>query len=206
MDVVHGTGLHGRRRDLRLRGLPARAAARLSDRPGGLRLGSGLVVREIARHGGDPGRVFIGGHSAGGHYAALLSVNGRALASAELPRSTIRGCLPVSGVFDFGPSSGLSMRPRFLGADLRNDVAASPIVQIETPLPPFLVAYGSNDFAHLVPQGRAFVAALRDAGAVAEGIEMAERTHFTASFAGGEAGGPWVPAALEFMARHARSR
>ncbi len=30
---------------------------------------------------------------------------------------------------------------------------------------------------------------------------MPERTHFTASYAGGEADGPWVPAALEFMAR-----
>ena len=40
---------------------------------------------------------------------------------------------------------------------------------------------------------RAFVAALRAAGAVVECVEMPERTHFTASFAGGEADGPWVP-------------
>lgn len=164
------------------------------------------VVREIAGHGGDPGQIFIGGHSAGGHYAALLSVNGRALASLHLPRSTVRGCLPLSGVFDFGPASGLSMRPRFLGSDPRSDVAASAIVQIEMPAPPFLVAFGSNDFPHLVPQGRAFVAALRGAGAVASCIEMPGRTHFTSSFAGGEADGPWVPPALEFMAGHTRGR
>ena len=164
------------------------------------------VAREIAPHGGDPRQIFIGGHSAGGHYAALLSVHGRALASVGLPRSTVRGCLPLSGVFDFGPASGLSMRPRFLGSDPRNDVAASAIAQIEMPVPPFLVAVGSNDFAHLVPQARAFVAALRAAGAVVEAIEMPERTHFTSSFAGGEADGPWVPAALAFMARHTRDR
>jgi arylformamidase len=164
------------------------------------------VVREIAGHGGDPRQLFIGGHSAGGHYAALLSVNGRALAAAGLPRSTVRGCLPLSGVFDFGPASGLSMRPRFLGTDPGNDVAASAIAQIEMPLPPFLVAWGANDFPHLVPQGRAFVAALRKAGGAAEDLEMAGRTHFSASFAGGEADGPWVPAALAFMAQHARDR
>lgn len=157
------------------------------------------VVNHPANHGGDPRRLFIGGHSAGGHYAALLSVNRRTLAAFGLPEDTIRGCLPLSGVFEFGPSSGMSMRPRFLGPDVQNDVAASPIRQIEPPLPPFLVAYGSNDFPHLVPQGRSFVAALRGAGATVEQIEMPERTHFTSSFAGGEADGPWVPAALAFM-------
>jgi arylformamidase len=164
------------------------------------------VVREIVGHGGDPDQLFIGGHSAGGHYAALLSVNGRALASRKLPRSTVRGCLPLSGVFDFGPASGLSMRPRFLGADPGNDAAASAIMQIETPLPPFLIAFGSNDFPHLIPQARAFAAAVRAAGGEAETIEMAGRTHFTASFAGGEPDGPWVPAALAFMSRHAGVR
>jgi arylformamidase len=163
------------------------------------------VVREIAAHGGNPRQVFIGGHSAGGHYAAMLSVNGSALSSVGLPRTAIRGCLPLSGVFDFGPGSGLSMRPRFLGPDPQAGAAASPIGHIEIPVPPFLVAYGSNDFPHLIPQGRAFVAALRAAGAEADELEMAGRTHFTSSFAGGEADGPWVPAAHAFMARHAGS-
>jgi arylformamidase len=114
----------------------------------------------------------------------------------------IRGCLPLSGVFDFTASSGLSMRPRFLGADPRSDEAASPFRHIGAALPPFLIAYGSNDFPHLVTQGRAFAAALRSAGGSVEEIEMPERTHFTASYAGGEPDGPWVPAALAFMRRH----
>jgi arylformamidase len=161
------------------------------------------VLSRAANHGGDPRKLFVGGHSAGGHYAALLAVSGRTRAGFGLRDDTIRGCLPLSGVFEFGSASGMSMRPRFLGPDLQNDVAASPMRQIEQPLPPFLVAYGEKDFPHLVPQGRTFADALRNAGAVVEQLEMPERTHFTASFAGGEADGPWVPAALAFMARHA---
>jgi arylformamidase len=162
------------------------------------------VVRHAEDHGADPRRIFIGGHSAGGHYAALLSVNRRTMKSLDLREDTIRGCLPLSGVFEFGASSGMSMRPRFLGPDAANDVAASPIRQIEPPAPPFLVACGSNDFPHLVSQARTFTDALRAAGAVADCIEMPERTHFTASFAGGEAEGPWVPRAIAFMTQHTR--
>ena len=60
-----------------------------------------LAVLEGAR-----GRVFVGGHSAGGHYAALLALGPH--------RGRIAGCLPVSGVFEFGEGSGLPSRPRFL--------------------------------------------------------------------------------------------
>jgi len=157
------------------------------------------VAGHVAEHGGDPKRIFIGGHSAGGHYAALLAA--RAKTCRELlPAGRVRGCLPISGVFDFGPASGLSARPRFLGADPANDAAASPIRHLDEPLP-FLVACGTQDFPHLMVQAAAFVDALKKVGGDAEAISMPGRTHFTASFAGGEAQGPWVPAALAFMAR-----
>jgi acetyl esterase/lipase len=140
--------------------------------------------------------IFIGGHSSGGHYAAMIAVNHGA--------DQVRGCLTISGCYEFGEGSGLSLRPRFLGSDPANDARASPRMQIRPPLPPFLVAYGTKDFAHLVPQASRFVAALRDAGGEATELALEGRTHFTASYAGGEADGPWVPAALAFMARHAR--
>jgi arylformamidase len=137
------------------------------------------------------GPLFIGGHSAGGHYAALIAAG---------KEHRVRGCLPISGVYEFGEGSGLSARPRFLGTDPENDHRASPRSQIASPAP-FLVAYGTKDFPHLVAQAQRFVPALKNAGGVAQELPMPERTHFTASYAGGEADGPWVPAALEFMAR-----
>jgi len=69
----------------------------------------------IGAHGGEPGRVFVGGHSAGGHLAALLAVARAWRADRHLPADAVRGCLPVSGVYRVDAQSGLSMRPRFLG-------------------------------------------------------------------------------------------
>ena len=60
--------------------------------------GLAWVYREIADHGGDPNRIFAGGHSAGGHYTSLLSVRDDWQAARSLPSNLLRGCLPVSGV------------------------------------------------------------------------------------------------------------
>ena len=148
----------------------------------------------------DPARIFLGGHSAGGHYAALLAVRRDWQASAGLARDVIRGCLPISGVYDFGPQSGLSARPRFLGA-AGNEQRASPIDRIENKPPPFLIAHGDEDFPHLMKQAERMEAALLAAGGDAERVVLKGCNHFTASYAGGEADGPWVPRALGWMER-----
>ena len=148
----------------------------------------------------DPARIFLGGHSAGGHYAALLAVRRDWQAGAGLPRDVVRGCLPISGVYDFGPQSGLSARPRFLGA-AGNEHLASPIDRIEDKPPPFLIAHGDEDFPHLMKQAERMRAALLAAGGDAERVVLKGCNHFTASYAGGEADGPWVKRALDWMER-----
>jgi acetyl esterase/lipase len=135
-----------------------------------------------------PSQLYIGGHSAGGHYAALIAARGN---------KDIAGCLPVSGVYEFGEGSGMSMRPRFIGS--ASDREVSPRGQLSASMAPFLVAWGTKDFPHLIPQAERFVEAVKAAGGKAQGLPMEGLTHFTASYAGGDAGGPWVPAALRFM-------
>lgn len=161
------------------------------------------VHAECRRFGGDPMRIFLGGHSAGGHYAALLAVTEDWRARRKLPRDVVRGCLPLSGVFQFGEGAGLSQKPRFLGTDPANERAASPIHRIEGAPPPFLIAHGDKDFPHLMRQAEAMEAALRRAGGIAERHVLANRDHFSASYAGGEADGPWVPLALAWIAKMA---
>jgi acetyl esterase/lipase len=160
------------------------------------------VHRRIAEHGGDPGRLFAGGHSAGGHYAALLAVTAGWRASRDLPANVLRGCLPVSGVYRFGPDSGMAVRPRFLGPDDggRAEAAASPLVQLQpTACPPFLLSHGSRDFPHLVHQADEMAAALRAAGVPVQVEVLADCDHFEASVACGDAARPWVARAADWM-------
>ena len=79
------------------------------------------VHRHAAENGGDPSRIVVAGHSAGGHLAAmLLACNWRAVAAA-LPPNLVRAALSISGVFDLEP---LRHAP-FLAPDLQLTAASA---------------------------------------------------------------------------------
>ena len=165
-----------------------------------------MVCQKVAAFGGDPGRIFIGGHSAGGHYAALMGLRTDWQASRDVSVDVIRGVLPVSGTFEFGEGSGLSMRPRFLGPeDSGNEAPASPVNHVRSGAPPFLVAWGDNDFPHLVRQASTFVDALRANRVDATQLILEDCDHLGASYACGDDDGSWIRAAAGFMEKPPRS-
>ncbi len=154
------------------------------------------------RFGADPRRLFIGGHSAGGHYAALLAVRDDWQARLGIPVDAIRGCLPISGIYDFTPGNGMAVRPRFLGAEgTTSEVDASPLFNLAH-VPPMLIAHGENDSPHLCVQAKKFEAVLKAKGADVERLELAGRDHFTSCYAAGEADGPWAQKAIAWMSNH----
>ena len=73
------------------------------------------VHRHAWRYGGDPARIVVAGHSAGGHLAAMLLACRWAEVGRDLPTDLVRKALSISGLFDLAP---LRHTP-FLQADLR---------------------------------------------------------------------------------------
>jgi arylformamidase len=57
----------------------------------------GWVHANISRHGGDPNRLFVMGHSAGAQLVALLCADTRYIEAERVPRTSIEGCVPVDG-------------------------------------------------------------------------------------------------------------
>jgi arylformamidase len=57
----------------------------------------GWVHKNIARHGGDPQRIFVMGHSAGAQLAALICIDDRYLSAEGVPFDVLKGCVPVDG-------------------------------------------------------------------------------------------------------------
>jgi hypothetical protein len=73
--------------------------------------------RHGAEHGIDPERLFVGGHSAGGHLTGAIVADGWR-AAYGLPEDVVKGAMPVSGIFDLEPITApsstngwASMRP-----------------------------------------------------------------------------------------------
>jgi acetyl esterase/lipase len=81
--------------------------------------------REIARFGGDPARLFLMGHSAGAHIAAMLAYDGEFLAREGMRRSDIRGFIGLAGPYDFLP---------FTDADVVRVFSAAPDAERTQPI------------------------------------------------------------------------
>ncbi|GAB7550305.1 alpha/beta hydrolase [Cupriavidus sp. 8B] len=69
--------------------------------------------REIASYGGDPQRLFLMGHSAGGYNAAMLALDARWLGRFDMSPTLLRGWIGLAGVYDFLPIENRQAQPVF---------------------------------------------------------------------------------------------
>jgi len=76
------------------------------------------VHRHAAIYGGDPSRIVVAGHSAGGHLAAMLLSCRWKDVDAALPPQLVSGALAISGLFD--------LEPLRLAPFIRDDIRLTP--------------------------------------------------------------------------------
>jgi acetyl esterase/lipase len=137
--------------------------------------------KNIAKHGGDPQRLFVIGHSAGAYLAALLVLDPKYLATHGLTPRDIRGVVPVSGFFYVDRPGVAPDRPRDTwGTDVNVWKAASPATYLSANVPPLLLLYADGDDEWRRKQQDEFASALRARGSHAVEVKMISgRTHNT---------------------------
>jgi arylformamidase len=120
------------------------------------------VYRNAARFGGDPNRVYVSGHSSGGHLAAVVLVTDWRK-DFNLPPDTVKGGLCCSGMFDLKPVR-LSARSSYVKFTDELEQALSPQRHLDMLNAPVIVAHGTLETPEFQRQSRDFAAAVKAAG------------------------------------------
>jgi arylformamidase len=141
-----------------------------------------------AEHGLDPDAIFVMGHSAGAHLAALVATNPLPLERAGKPLSVIKGAIPVDTLAYDVPRmlAGNPQMPHaaVFGPDpeVRRDASPQLHVAAGAGIPPFLICYShgmtrAGDTPRRAAAAEAFAAALRQAGIAADVVDGSDRDH-----------------------------
>ena len=129
--------------------------------------------KHIAEYGGRPDRLFVSGHSAGGHLAALLCTDEAWLKAEGLSLADVRGVVPISGVYSIPPR----MFKNVFGTDPDVRESASPTNHVRSDCPPFLIIYADHDFPFCDAMSESLAKALDGKGVSADTISIKPRSH-----------------------------
>lgn len=88
--------------------------------------------------------LFVAGHSAGAHIAALVATDGNYLKAAGGSIDRLAGMVGYSGVYDFLPLTDDILKATF-GGEPALWAASQPIRYVDGDEPPFFLVHGRND-------------------------------------------------------------
>ena len=134
------------------------------------------VYRNAAKFGGDPKRLYIAGHSSGGHLAGVL-VTTDWHKEFGLPADLVKGGVCGSGMYDLYPVS-LSARSRYVKFTDEVIAAFSSLRHLDKLNCPVSVVYGTYETPEFQRQNRAFAAAVKAAGKPVDLHVAAGYNHF----------------------------
>ena len=155
------------------------------------------TTTHVAELGGDPARVFIGGHSAGGYLTLMLGLDAHYLRDLGVPPQAVAGLVPVSGQ----TMTHYTVREeRGIGKFTIVADEAAPVFFARKDTPPMLVLYADHDMAARAEENAYLVAVLKGAGNTnVSGRLIAERTHGSIASKIADADDPARLAILAFL-------
>jgi arylformamidase len=134
------------------------------------------LATEIAGHGGDPERIYLIGHSSGGHLAGMV-VSTDWARHFSIIKPVVRAAVLVSGLYDLEPVR-LSYRNEMLKLDRAAEIRNSPCRNLPKRGPPLLVVHGEHETAEFRRQAQDYAALWKRRHGNCESIELAGLNHY----------------------------
>lgn len=137
-----------------------------------------------SEHGGDPRRVFMMGHSAGGHLVALLGAEEALHRSRGMDPHAVRGYVALSAVWDVagmhdahGAEWNAKVTVPVFGARPDQWAERSPLGLLRAGMQPFLIVVGARDFPYMMPQAERARDRLRELASEARYVVIPNTDH-----------------------------
>ena len=137
------------------------------------------TARKCFAFGGDPERIFVGGHSAGAQLAVMTALTDWTT-DYGLPHDVVKGVVAISGLYDLTPLPFTSVGPSLRLSDGQIRRNSPMLLRLPRVAPPLLVSYGANETAEFVRQSEDFATRWRAAGLSTTTWAQPERDHFAA--------------------------
>lgn len=125
----------------------------------------------IQEYGGNPNRIFVSGHSAGGQLAALIAIDNSWWTPLNIP-NPIKGVVLIDAagidMYGFLKRGGLKDQPTYIQTFTSSEAEwkrASPLYQLHEGMPPILIYQGGNTFPSIAKGNEKLVAALKGVNA-----------------------------------------
>ena len=151
----------------------------------------------LSRNGLDTGKLYIAGHSAGGHLAAMMAATHWPSVSTMLPIDLVKGAICISGIYDLDP-----IRFTAVNQDVHLDEAAakrlSPALMQPPVKLPMLMGVGGDESDEFKRQNKLLVEQWSSVSAIQD-IPLPGTNHFSVVEELANAESPMHRAALAMM-------
>jgi arylformamidase len=154
------------------------------------------LAQNAQRYGADASKLYIAGHSAGGHLASMMAATHWPSVSTTLPIDLLKGAICISGLYDLEP-----IRHTSVNQDVRLDLAAakrlSPAFLQPAFTIPILLAVGGDESDEFKRQTQLLMDSWSHPGM--QNIALPGANHFTVVEELAKADSPLHRAALAMM-------